>query len=295
MMQNIEHILLVDAGNTRIKWVLCRNTPLPTDGENDLTVFDRHIFLNNISVADGACLHVDLDALKLPVEALPSNTKVVIVNVAGVELENRLKQFFEAKFDNSSISWFKSRATSGNVTNGYDNPNQLGADRWAALIAAWYLVQADCVVVNAGTAVTIDVLNAPPESNHAKLAQFKGGLILPGLALMQQSLHSQTADISAKLALQNTQNLPANNMVASNTALAIQLGALQAVCGAIYNVANSLSSTAQTAPVNIVISGGNAQEIATALKNSAQYPMPLNIITVKHLVPYGLYLQAVTQ
>ena len=303
-MQNIEYLLLVDAGNTRIKWVLCRNTPLPIDGANDLTVFDRHIFLNNTVIAEGACLHADLGKLNLPAEALQNNTALRIVNVAGAQIESSLKQFFEVKLNRNVVSWFSTSAASGNVINGYDNIHQLGADRWAALIAAWYLVQANCVVVNAGTAVTIDVLNGLPESSHPKLngfdplnkklngflqAHFKGGLILPGLALMQQCLLNQTAEISAKVKLQNTLPLPENAAIASNTAFAIQLGALQAVCGAIYNVVNSFST--QTSLPTIIISGGNADEIANALQNRVPHQTPLNIITVAHLVPYGLYLQ----
>lgn len=297
----MQYLLLVDAGNTRIKWVLCRNMPLPTKSTDNLTVFDRHIFLNNTVIAEGACLHTDLNKLNLPAEALQNNTAVHIVNVAGAQLENNLKAFFEEKFDTNSIDWFNTSAARGNVINGYDNIHQLGADRWAALIAAWYLVQADCVVVNAGTAVTIDVLNALPESRNPTLncflqAYFKGGLILPGLALMQQSLLSNTAEISAKVQLQTQPPLPENAAIATNTARGIQLGALQAICGAIYNVVNSLST--QTSPPTIVISGGNADEIATALHNTAlksiaSHQTPFNIITVPHLVPFGLYLSGI--
>lgn len=293
MMQNIQYLLLVDVGNTRIKWVLCNNTPLPINDANDLTVFDRHIFLNNTVIAEGACLHADLGKLNLPAEALQNNTAVRIVNVAGAKLEVSLKAFFEAKLDSNSIDWFNTSATSGNVINGYDNIHQLGADRWAALIAAWYLVQADCVVVNAGTAMTIDVLNALPENSYPKLngflqAHFKGGLILPGLALMQQSLLSNTAEISEKIQLQNPLPLPENAAIATNTARGMQLGALHAICGAIYNVVNGFSM--QTSPPTIIVSGGNADEITTALHNKLPDQTPLNIITVPHLVPYGLYL-----
>ena len=66
------------------------------------------------------------------------------------------------------------------VRNGYAKPAQLGSDRWAALIAAWHLVQRKCLVVDSGTATTIDTLSGQGE--------FVGGLILPGVELMQRSL-----------------------------------------------------------------------------------------------------------
>ena len=73
------------------------------------------------------------------------------------------------------------------VSNAYADPARLGADRWAALIGARALHAADCLVVMAGTATTIDVLTANGE--------FRGGLILPGERLMKHALAERTAGL----------------------------------------------------------------------------------------------------
>ena len=87
--------------------------------------------------------------------------------------------------------WLTASAAACGVVNGYATPEQLGADRWAALVAARLrahttdLFPAPVVVVNAGTAVTIDTLDAD--------GRFRGGVILPGLRLMLRALADHTS------------------------------------------------------------------------------------------------------
>ena len=79
------------------------------------------------------------------------------------------------------------------VRNGYARPAQLGADRWAALVGAWNQERRPCLVVNAGTALTIDVLLEDPERpGHG---YFAGGCILPGFDLMRGALNRHTAQL----------------------------------------------------------------------------------------------------
>ena len=71
------------------------------------------------------------------------------------------------------VTRFKSEARAGGVVNGYERPAQLGVDRWLAMIGAAGLVNGDCLVIDAGSAITLDLLRAD--------GQHLGGAILPGL------------------------------------------------------------------------------------------------------------------
>jgi type III pantothenate kinase len=73
------------------------------------------------------------------------------------------------------------------VTNGYADPGQLGADRWAALIGARQIHRGTVLVVNSGTATTVDVLSSS--------GFFRGGVILPGIELMKEALAARTAGL----------------------------------------------------------------------------------------------------
>ncbi len=116
---------------------------------------------------------------------------------------------------------FAAAASAGGVVNGYDNPAQLGADRWAALIGARGLHAGPALVVMAGTATTVDCLDAQ--------GVFRGGLILPGLDLMRRSLARNTAGLPE--ACGGYRVLP------TNTDDAIVSGCIAATVGAIERMA----------------------------------------------------------
>ena len=152
-------------------------------------------------------------------------------------------------------------ATHGGVTNGYDNPAQLGCDRWAALIAAWHQFGGACLVVNCGTATTIDALSPRGE--------FVGGLILPGIDLMRQSL------------AQGAAQLPWSDGAVCdfprNTADAITSGAVKATAAAIDRQARLLGDN-----VPCLLSGGAAELLRPHLTCHA--------ILVENLVLLGLQI-----
>jgi len=245
------NLLAIDIGNTRIKWGL----------------FDA----NGVLLKNGYCLNTSLATLDLP-----AADHVQISNVAGnaikLQLEIHLTRY-------SNVNWLKSTSQICGVFNRYTNPETLGCDRWAALIAAWEIKQAPCVVVNAGTAVTIDALS----SNHHQAA-FIGGLILPGLNLMQQSLGQSTAQLPANTS--DTSTVPLNkDIFPKNTIDAIHTGALQAITGAITLMSYNLHAECKQLPY-ILISGGNAQ----AIKDSLMSDVTKQALVVDHLVLRGLYL-----
>jgi type III pantothenate kinase len=153
------------------------------------------------------------------------------------------------------------------VANGYADPAQLGSDRWAALVAAHALEGADVLVVNAGTALTVDALTVRGE--------FLGGLIVPGPSLMRRSLSQGTAGLP--LVPGAYEDFPVR------TADAIASGAIQACIGAIERMAAAMARRG-AAPRRIILSGGAAAELRDHL--------PLEHSFHEHLVLDGLVLLA---
>jgi type III pantothenate kinase len=264
-------LLTIDAGNTRTKWA----------------VFNKAGEITN----DGACDNHALSTADLSPSALMYE-RVIISNVAGEAhaylLAEKLAPYA------MSVRWIKSTTLACGLSNRYDQAETLGTDRWAALIAAWHIKQAPCVVVNAGTAVTIDALSVEPQI-HTSQAAFIGGLILPGLNLMQQSLGLAAAQLP-KLDLAANSTAPAHiDIFAKNTADAIYAGALHAIVGAIILMVRELNvlykqAHHKQAPF-IVISGGNAPIIYKLLmKECPLMEMTQQALIVDNLVLQGLYL-----
>lgn len=212
-------VLCLDAGNTRLKYGL-------RQGDEWRAV--------------GALDYAEVDSLAKRLPAAPE--RIVACNVAGSAPGKQIETL--ARRLRIPLDWLSSSAVACGVSNGYDTPPQLGADRWAALIGARTLHADACVVVVAGTATTIDVLDAQ--------GRFLGGLILPGLALMRSAL------------AQNTAGLPhakgRYRALATNTDDAIVSGALHSTLGAIDRV-----RTAQGKALACLLSGGAAVELVPHL------------------------------
>lgn len=224
-------VLCIDAGNTRLKWALREG---------------------GIWLAQGT----RLDA----VDARP--TRILACNVAG-DVPRRAIESFAADLG-VPVEWLRSGAAQCGVTNGYDHPEQLGADRWAALIGARALHRGDCIVVMSGTATTIDVLTAD--------GRFHGGLILPGLALMRDALAGGTANLPT--AAGDFAEQP------KNTFDAIASGALQATAGAIERMFRRIQGG--TDPL-CLLSGGASATLASV---SPRLTLPHRLID--NLVLEGL-------
>lgn len=144
------------------------------------------------------------------------------------------------------------------ITNSYRQPRRMGVDRWVAMIGAWAEVQAACVIVDAGTAVTIDVLD--DEGQHL------GGQIFPGVVLMTSVLASQTSDISPVLP-RRTAQASGMSMFASSTSRAVEQGSINAVVGAIERALWTLDDNGY-AP-EVFLTGGDASRILGSLDEEA--------------------------
>jgi len=157
-------ILCIDSGNSRIKFALW------ADG--------RWCHEGALDHADSA----DLARLK---EEWPLPERIMLANVAGAVAEAAIRQALGDWAKRLTV--VRSTAAAGGVRNGYRNPAQLGVDRWCALIGARTLSPGALLVVMAGTATTVDTLDAA--------GGFLGGLILPGQQLMLSALARNTAGL----------------------------------------------------------------------------------------------------
>jgi type III pantothenate kinase len=167
-----EYNLLIDIGNTFLKWGLFRNRSSGDARESRLD--------------SGHVLLAEIPALALQFAKFPAPAQIIISNVAGTRARSTIIRVLEVWTDAPSPYWLIPLAEQCGVINRYRNPAQLGSDRWAALIGARELLGAKpALVVVCGTATTIDFLTASGE--------FKGGVILPGVGLMLRSLHDHTA------------------------------------------------------------------------------------------------------
>src|SRR5260370_15404444 len=168
--------------------------------------------------------------------------QVMVANVAGGSVRKKLETLFAGR--SVVAGWVKAKRRECGVMNGYGRPDQLGPDRWAALIGAWSIFRGPCLVVTAGTATTVDVLRGD--------GRFDGGVILPGLDLMKRSLARGTAELP--LARGRFSVEP------RNTADAIETGCLLAQAGAIERVFATMEHGAAC-----VLAGGAARLIARHL------------------------------
>jgi type III pantothenate kinase len=150
------------------------------------------------------------------------------------------------------VEWIVATHAACGVRNGYEHPGQLGADRWASLVAVRQRIEEDgppqpAVVVNAGTAVTIDSLDDS--------GLFRGGMILPNMRLMLRALADNTAAL--KVPPGHASDFP------TNTPDALYSGALHAICGAIELARARLPWEGRQA--KCFIAGGAAAELAPHL------------------------------
>jgi type III pantothenate kinase len=217
-------ILALDCGNTRIKWGV-------HDGAKWL--------------AQGPADYSDLAALAAVLRSQPLAQRAIVANVAGREVADRIAAALAPL--GIPVTWTSATAAQCGVRNLYDEPQRLGADRWAALIGARHLHRGAALVVCAGTATTADVL--------CDDGTFQGGVILPGLDLMLHCLARNTAQLP--LANGHFADLP------RNTADAIVSGCLNAQAGAIERMFAQIASAPDAL---CLVSGGAAAPLFDLLR-----------------------------
>lgn len=239
-------ILAIDAGNSRVKWGWHDGSGWTSVASVPLIEFaasSDHVNPFSVTHDDPEC--------------------IIISNVAG-EGAHHLLVNWTSVFDAQPM-WLHPEASRCGVTNQYERPDQLGPDRWAALIAARAVHHGACLVVNAGTATTVDMLTAE--------GVFRGGAIMPGVELMRFVLHEHTG----RLPIQEG----AYRDMPRNTVDAIETGCRHAQAGAVermYRVFRDLEPN----PLCIV-SGGAGRVLVDQLAMPRRYIENLVLDGLAHI------------
>ena len=158
-----ESVLLIDQGNTRLKWVRAANGKIDKDsaGRGDYESF-RQAHGPGASERPGS---------------------ILISSVAGAEETQSIARFCTDQMG-VDAALLQSRAEQGGVRNGYREPAKLGVDRWLAIVGAVSRYGKPVVVWDLGTATTLDAVD--------EAGQHLGGIIFPGPDTMLNSLRQET-------------------------------------------------------------------------------------------------------
>jgi type III pantothenate kinase len=218
--------LLVDIGNSRLKWGVTANH----------RVISGPFLVNN---------QINRQALIGVWKDLSSPARIAVSCVGAKKLSELVRTVALELWPKVEIIHAHSMAQGFGVVNAYSNPEKLGVDRWLALVAVRNQYESPACVVDCGTAITLDLLD--DQGRH------QGGMICPGLTLMKKSLSGGTESLEFSDAHYNLG--PANF-----TEAAIHSGVLTAAVGMIEHV-----FAGQAEASLLILTGGDAQIVAAEL------------------------------
>jgi type III pantothenate kinase len=221
-------ILDIDIGNSYTKWRL-------TDG----AVVYRSGSQTTQSISNGLELPPGVPILRVRLSSVVSDS-----------LQGDLVAQMKSQF-NAEVAVAKVSSSAAGVTCGYDDPSSLGIDRWLAMMASYSRYQASVLVVDAGSAMTLDLVTA--EGRHI------GGYILPGLTLMRDALWGGTDRVKVDADATSGGIDPAQD-----TAAAVNQGSLLASIAVIEKLLVQYQS-------NLVVTGGDAKQLLPYLKGKVDY------------------------
>lgn len=242
-------ILLVDVGNTRIKWGL----------SHDQIISDHGAFQYKHRPV--------LEALKAAWAKLPSPERILVANVAGALIAEDLVGYCQEHFQRAP-EYVQAVPQACGVTNGYTQPAQLGADRWAAVVGAYHLYNGPACIIGCGTAITVDTV-----THHGR---HLGGLIAPGIGIMQRALAAAAPAIPQE---------PGDTVTlyARDTRTAVTSGILYAAAGLIQRATTEIRAQ-QGARTKFLLTGGDAERLQSMLQE--------RYMLAPHLVLEGLAVLA---
>lgn len=230
--------LLIDVGNSRIKLAACDDGGL---------------------LQQASFSYIDETVPQTFVEALggyTSSTIALVASVAPKKLTKSLVVTLSHKL-HSEVILLQSESANFGVTNGYDDPKKLGVDRWLAMIAAFDRVQGPACIIDCGSAVTVDVIDA--DGRHL------GGLVFPGLRRMQSIFDIGFEQVNAESVPKKALSSP----LGRDTSSCVTKGCLASVIGGVE--LGIVQATKQLGHLpRCLITGGDAKLISDSLKESTE-------------------------
>jgi type III pantothenate kinase len=216
-------VLLIDVGNTAIKWCVVTGSIDAIKAQRCPRELDHFVA-----------------AVTASVSGLSSRPAVWLASVSNETFDRELTEALQgAGFE--SITHVVTASEELGLRNSYSEPQRMGVDRWLAMIAASYGRPEPCLVIDVGTALTIDVI--------AGDGQHLGGYIVPGIDLMQSALFRDTQRVRF------TEQLDPATTPGSSTAACVVAGSWAALLGATTLV------TRRYPDHRIVITGGAGRDL----------------------------------
>jgi type III pantothenate kinase len=241
-------MLLVDIGNTRIKWA----------------TYDTQGLGRQQAAVHAGWSYADLQQHIVRTTATPD--RILVSNVAGPQLAALLTDVVTEAWSKQP-DFVHAGTVAAGVHNAYVEPAKLGVDRWLGMIAAHRMAPGAVCVVSVGTALTIDGVDAA--------GRHLGGLITPGPQLMVRSLLGGTSDIAARAGALHASDA----IFCTDTAAAIHNGARHALAALIVRAADWTERQTGERPT-VILTGGAASQVETIL--------PWSCRTAPDLVLQGL-------
>lgn len=227
--------LALDVGNTRLKWA-----------QYDAPVVGAKL------MAHGAVFLENIDKLaEDDWRGMPEPSAILGCIVAGDAIKRRVAEQMEIW--EVLPRWVVASPQEAGLTNGYDHPARLGADRWVAMIGAYHRLLArgirkPCLVVMVGTAVTVEAIDAS--------GKYLGGIILPGHGIMLRALESGTAGLHVPTG--EVRDFP------TNTSDALTSGGTFAIAGAVQRMVDNILRHCGEAP-ECIMTGGAGWKVAPSM------------------------------
>lgn len=226
-------VLEIDAGNSRIKW----RVQGYVSGEKKQLA--KGVF---VAARQPEELAADLERVLVSLADMAID-KVLVSNVRGRTFAAELEACCKRQLDADPV-FAKIENHLNGISSSYAEPGRMGIDRWLAMQSVYARNQTAACIVDCGSAMTIDLLDA--DGHH------QGGFIVPGLTLLQSSLHSATAELPFQ-AVQHYAIEPG-----TSTSQAIQHGAINMQLGLLQRVYQCWATQHQW-----YLCGGDAEILAS--------------------------------
>lgn len=227
--------LLIDIGNTNLKWAA---------GESGAPGK-----LHSVQHYGG--LPIDLHAAW---EQLLRPDRVLVSNVGGHQMGAAVELACRSYW-NRPPRFAQTERSSKGVTIAYEHPARLGVDRWLALVAAHQICQGPVVILDAGTAITYDLLLG--DGRHL------GGLILPGIEMMRDGLLSGTH-------IPRVEPEELDGSWAKDTGTAVAAGSIQAPAALAERLCLRLAGQTAAEP-ELIVTGGDAVRLLPAVHRPVRH------------------------
>jgi len=227
-------IVEIDAGNTRIKW----------RARSEQSTQSRGVVINQ-----------DIESCLKALNQISVLSKIRVSSVADMNIVKRIAEYSSQR--NCTFIEAKTEKNSAGVTCGYSDPSTMGVDRWLAAVAAYNRFRSPCIIIDAGTTITIDIIN--DDGEHL------GGYILPGLEMARKAILAGTKGV--KLSILDDKHSK-NLSPGKSTEQCVVRGEFLMLKSLIESIVKGLIDRKKA---EIIVTGGNSQNLVTILDGSIHF------------------------